>query len=203
MKIAGVSFSASENSMNYRGLELMDKVINFSSIQAASLPLCNSNKPDGVVPASIIDFWSKIQEADICVFSVPECTGHYSAAFKNAMDWFVVKGYFNATLGKNYPFSNKPVFVYTFTPSVNTDVGGRHFKMTKHLLEKMGADIRSMVVKNDCWNKLYPNNIGFIEQDCKQILNCKLKNYDKTDDIMHKVAPWQKKYEEWNTKWKK
>ena len=50
MKITAVSFSYSENSMSYRGLLLMDYWLEFSNIIKIDLPICVSNKPDGVIP---------------------------------------------------------------------------------------------------------------------------------------------------------
>ena len=66
------------------------------------MPICNSNKSDGNVPQSVNKFVDVLNNADVLVFAVSEATGHYSAGFKNAMDWLVVKSKFNAKLGTNY-----------------------------------------------------------------------------------------------------
>ena len=82
MKITAVSFSYSENSMSYRGLLLMDHYIKFSIIIKMDLPICDSNKPDGVIPKEVEELDSILDKSDVLVFSVPEYTGHYSVGFK-------------------------------------------------------------------------------------------------------------------------
>ena len=106
MKITAVSFSYSENSMSYRGLLLMDHYIKFSNIIKMDLPICDSNKPDGEIPKEVEELDNILDKSDILVFSVPEYTGHYSVGFKNLLDWLVVKGYYNASLGQKYSISN-------------------------------------------------------------------------------------------------
>jgi len=203
MKICGIAFSYSENSMAIRGLSLMDHYLKFEWYgQLNDIPLCNSNIPDGNVPEPVEILWNKMNDCDAFVFSIPEASGHYSAAFKNVMDWFVVKSYFNADLGQKYPMSNKPVIVMTFTP-VYKNAGGRHFDMTKHILEeKLGANVIDMIVKNDCWKHVVPNNFEFVKEECTRILCTPLINeIDEKPDMIKEVNVWQKEYEEWNNKW--
>jgi len=203
MKICGIAFSYSKNSMAFRGLSLMNNYLNFQwYCQVTDIPLCNSNIPDGNVPKSVERLWNNMNKCDVFVFSIPETTGHYSAAFKNVMDWFVVKSQFNSDLGQKYPMSNKPVVVITFTP-VYKNAGDRHFNMTKHILqEKLGADVIDMIVKNDCWQHVIPNNFEFVAEECKQILSIPLENkIIEKPDMAKEVDDWQKKYKEWNNKW--
>ena len=63
MNIVGVSFSYSDNSMNYRGLTLMDHHIGFSDIIKLDLPVCNSNKADGIVPPKVKNFDERLEKA--------------------------------------------------------------------------------------------------------------------------------------------
>jgi len=203
MNIVGVSFSYSNQSMGDRGLSLMHHYLNFSDIVYMNLPICNSNNPNGDVPLEVEVFNSRISKADILVFSIPEATGHYSAAFKNAMDWLVVKSNFNADLGQRYSISNKPTYVITFTP-VHKEAGSRHFDMTHHLLqEKMGVDVRGMFVKNRGWENIVPENYEFVYDECVQILNTKIEpTPESKTDMTAEVPIWNQQYNEWNLKWK-
>jgi multimeric flavodoxin WrbA len=205
MRIAGISFSYSEDSMGYRGLTLMDHYLQFDSITMIDLPLCNSNKPDGNVPDSVNQLCDTLEQADVIVFSIPEATGHYGAAFKNAMDWLVVKANFNADLGQRYAFANKPMFVITFTPCFETDnAGDRHFEMTSHLLkDKMGANLRTMFVKHDGWKNVIPDNYNFVHDECQEILQAvPMATNSYKQSMTSYVGGWTKDYNEWNTKWK-
>ena len=47
--ITAISFSYSDDSMNYRGLKLMNHFLNFDNLIRIDLPICNSNKPDGKI----------------------------------------------------------------------------------------------------------------------------------------------------------
>ena len=206
-KISAFSFSNSPDSMNTRGLRLMDtrglKFHKLKDMGDYNIPVCNSNKCDGQVPLSVKKFDSDMQKSDIIIFAVPECTGHYSGVFKNAMDWLVVKSYMNNSLGTTYGFSNKPVILITFSPA--KEAGDRHFDMTRELLQKMGAKVIHSFVKNDCWKNLYPNNNDFVAKECSFITTfsnqfepyekMEVRQWQNTDDI-------QKLYDDWNNKWK-
>jgi len=193
MNTTAVSFSYSESSMSYRGLLLMDHYIKFSNIIKLDLPICNSNRPDGIIPKEVEAIDNILSKSDKLVFSIPEYTGHYCVGFKNLMDWLVVKAYYNADLGQQYSISNKEIYVISFTPA-KKGAGDRHFDMTKQLLEKLGGHVKKMFVKNDCWEKLVPDNFKFVENESKEII--KKNMLDQVDD-------WQKKYNEWDSKWKK
>ena len=202
MKIVGVSFSYSKDSMAYRGLTLMDNFLNFEKLIKIDLPMCDSNEPNGVVPDSVSEFCKSLELADVIVFSIPEYTAHYSAGFKNAMDWLVVKSNFNATLGKGYAISNKPVYVITFTPTFK-GAGHRHFEMTTHLLEKLGANVVKCFVKNNGWDNVIPGNFGFVEEEATAILNTTHKPLQvKEEDMTKEVPTWNIDYNNWNKKWK-
>ena len=70
-------------------------------------------------------------------------------------------------IGTTYGFSKKPVFITTFTASKKA--GGRHFDMTKHLIEKMGGVVVGTKVFNDCWDNLIPSNDTFVENFCFEV----------------------------------
>jgi len=192
MNTTAISFSYAKDSMNHRGLLLMNYFINFSSIIKINLPICDSNRPDGQVPRQLDVIDQKIRKSDTLVFAIPEYSGHYSVGFKNFMDWLVVKSNYNADLGQEYCLTDKTIYVITFTPS-KKGAGDRHFDMTKELIEKLGGKVKKMYVKNDCWDNLQPDNLNFVEKESKEILRTTMKN---------EVNGWIKKYNDWNDKWK-
>ena len=209
-KIA-VSFSHSSKSMQYRGLKLLDSLIHFDSIinmKTINLPVCYSNQPDGKVPNAVNKFNSILQSADILFFAVPESAGHYSAVFKNAMDWLIVLYRFNSQLGRGYSMTNKPLYLLTFTPT-HKNAGGRHFSMTKSLLEKkFGAKVRQTYVFNRCWDYLLPGNQSFVAKEAKSINNditdFNFSNYEKSihTKTFYEVDMWLEQYNRWDEKWK-
>tara|TARA_B100000085_G_scaffold23300_1_gene19585 strand:- start:31 stop:609 length:579 start_codon:yes stop_codon:yes gene_type:complete len=190
--ITAISFSYSDDSMNYRGLKLMNHFLNFDNLIRINLPICNSNKPDGETPKEVHELDDKIRKSDTLVFAIPEYSGHYSVGFKNFMDWLVVKSNYNADLGQDYCISDKSIYVITFTPS-KPGSGDRHFTMTKELIEKLGGKVKKMFVKNLCWENLLPTNYSFIEKECKQIMRKTMKN---------EVGGWINKFNDWDDKWK-
>lgn len=204
MKIMGVSFSYSKNSMGLRGLKLMDQYLNFDSLYQIDLPFCNNNKPDGNVPESVEEFVKLLDNSDVLVFSVPEYAEHCSAGFKNALDWLVVKQNFNSTLGQGYCISSKPTYVITFTPA-KKGAGHRHFDITRKALEKLGADVRDCFVKNDGWDNVIPGNYNFVQKECEKILkDTETESNTKTsaaNNMSNEVSDWIDKYNQWNMKW--
>ena len=190
--ITAISFSYSDDSMNYRGLKLMNHFLNFDNLIRINLPICNVNGPEGKTPKELDELSEIISKSDKLVFAIPEYSGHYSVGFKNFMDWLVVKSNYNADLGQDYCITDKSIYVITFTPS-KKGAGDRHFDMTKELIEKLGGKVKKMYVKNDCWNNLVPNNLNFVEKESKEILRSSMKD---------EVAGWIEKYNDWNDKWK-
>jgi multimeric flavodoxin WrbA len=167
------------------------------------MKLLDTNDVDGKVDEGIKEFDKDLHDTDVFVFAVPEHTAHYSAVFKNAMDWLVVKSNMNNNLGSTYGFSYKPIVLITFTPSKKS--GGRHFDMTKNLLEKMGGSVVKTFLKNDCWDNLYKDNIGFIRNECEYI-----DTFKENRVTIEKQEPkqWKSKdervtsYNRWLEKWK-
>lgn len=204
LKTLLMSFSQASNSMNFRGLFLCNQLLNADlyDLASAEIPLCNVNNTVDNLPACVERTIADMNYYDQFVFAIPEYTGHYSAAFKNLMDWLVVAETFNSSHGASYPFSGKPVHVVTFTPTVK-DSGNRHFDMTKHLLQdKMGADVQSMTVFNDCWRQLLPNHTEFVKEFCDTVANCTLEKSQLNQENKHDTDKWNKLYKDWDTQWK-
>ena len=65
----------------------MNHFINFNNLIKIDLPICDSNKPNGVIPKKVEELDNKLKESDAIIFSIPEYTGHYSVGYKNLMDW--------------------------------------------------------------------------------------------------------------------
>ena len=72
-KITGISFSYAKNSMNTRGLTLMD-LDSVHDMSDFDMPICNVNIADGNVPPSVHNFIKVLQDADILVFAIPHFT---------------------------------------------------------------------------------------------------------------------------------
>lgn len=210
MHISGISFSYASNSLQTRGLTLLKKTFALDDVWDMNdfdMPICSSNKSDGIVPQSVHHFDSVLAKADILVFAISEATAHYPAGFKNAMDWLVVKSKFNSRLGTDYTISNKPIFVVTFTPTVKNEHnnGARHFAMTRHLLEKLGSNVVNMYVVNDAWRTIVPGNHSAVQNIATEIVN-----YSSTYVKPESVIPiedtgstgWLKLYNDWDSKWK-
>ena len=65
MKLTAVSFSYAKNSMQTRGILLLNHKLNFENIiDIHDIPVCDSNKSDGVVPDSVIEFDKALENAD-------------------------------------------------------------------------------------------------------------------------------------------
>lgn len=207
MRVCAVNFSHSTDSMGMRGLELLnnckpfDKLINVIDYD---IPVCDSNKADGVVPQPVIDMFNDMCGYDAYVFSVAEYSGAYCVGFKNIMDWFVVKTYYNISLGDGYPFTNKPIAVVTFTPTIES--GHRHFPMTQYLLDKLGGTVATSVAFTNGWNTVVPNNHEHFRHDYESIINslthCNITAVDLCANAKANAQQWINVYERWNNEWK-
>ena len=217
-KIIAVSFSYAPNSMNLRGLKLMDHWLVFDSIYGMldfNIPMCNVNKSDGVVPQSIHDFDKVLRDADKIIFAIPEATGHYNSGFKNAMDWLICLSKMNSDLAVDSAMFNKPVYVITFTPvkpfharvaKAADSPGGRHFDSTFHLLsDKMGAMVhkeKHMFVKQDGWTDCIPGNYEWVKEECDIItLPWECEKAPPSYTMKDRPMTWLKQYEKWDKAW--
>lgn len=212
MKIAGISFSYADNSLQTRGLELIahsdDTLDSVDSMATFNMPMCDSNMCDGRVPDSVEAFDKVLEDADVLVFAVSEATAHYSAGFKNAMDWLVVKSRFNETLGEGYSISNKPVLVVTFSPTKEKPNGSRHFPMTVHLLEKLGAHVVASICINNAWETVVPgmhDTVKLIVDRLHTIREVHVPNENKLKktNAEDSSTRWLDAYTEWDNKWTK
>ena len=198
--------------MQKRGLSLLNHYLNFDqliSLEDFNIPVQYSNKTDGNVPNVINEIDSVLKDADALVFSASESIGHYSGGFKNMIDWLVVKDYWNNGLGSKYSFTDKPIYVFTFTPSKKTAKipgGKRHHGLIVELLQdKMGGDVRKCFSINNCWEELIPGNYNIVKEESEYILNDLNKyNFNKETKIKEYGNPndWLNAYNNWNECWK-
>lgn len=207
MKVCAVNFSYAENSMGWRGLNLFNDIQPFDALLNVSdydIPICDSNRADGEVPECVHNMFDDMCGYDAYVFSVAEYSGAYCVGFKNIMDWFVVKTFYNSTLGEGYPFTNKPVVVLTFTPT--TQNGDRHFQMTSKLLDKLGATVADSIVLQNGWNTVLPNNSDVFKTDHQRMLDslntCTINTVNVHPKAQKDAQRWVTKYEDWEDAWK-
>lgn len=198
MTVYAVNFSHAKNSMGMRGIWCLDMEFdNIINLADYNIPVCYSNNADGVVPNVIEHIFEGMKGADQYVFVVSEAAGDYPAGFKNLMDWFVVKTQFNSSLGTTYPFSNKPVALVTFTPSL--EVGHRHHEKTGALIEKLGGTLSGTYTFRDGWATVVPGN----KLDATDIIN----DLNSTVVEVKEEQPnpntqrWVTGYREWDQKW--
>lgn len=208
MNICAVNFSYAENSMGLKGLQLFNDIQPFAkliNVTDYNIPVCNSNRADGEVPECVHNMFNDMNGYDAYVFSVAEYSGAYCVGFKNIMDWFVVKTFYNSTLGEGYPFTNKPIVVLTFTPTINN--GDRHFEMTSKLLSKLGATVADSIVMQDGWNTVLPDNSDAFIVHHQQMINslntCVVNTVDVHPKAQRDAQRWVTKYEDWDNAWKR
>ena len=79
MKVVGISFSYADNSLQMRGLNLLQEKLDMEvfGMLDFNMPICNSNKSDGNVPISVHNFINVLKGSDILVFAIPEMTAQY------------------------------------------------------------------------------------------------------------------------------
>jgi len=208
MNILGISFSYADNSLQTRGLRLLKEKVDMKVLDMLdfNMPICNSNKSDGIVPASVEFFVKELDKADILIFAVSEATGHYCAGFKNAMDWLVVNSKFNARLGTDYAITDKPIFVLTFTPTKYKPNGSRHFEITTELLEKLGANVINCCAINNSWETVRPGGFTAVKDVYSAIESFKCAYTPKGKKTSCKEdtnsLTWLKNYNEWDIAWR-
>ena len=208
MQLTAISFSYADNSLQTRGLKLLQEKLDMQVFDMLDfhMPICNSNKSDGVVPVSVDKFVDVLEQSDVLIFAVSEATSHYCAGFKNAMDWLVVKSKFNARLGTDYAITDKPIFVITFSPTSNEPNGSRHFDMTTELLQKLGADVKECHLINNSWKTVIPggfNAVLSVYSAVTSFLGTYIPSSAKTrckDD--YSTLTWLKTYNEWDLVWR-
>jgi NAD(P)H-dependent FMN reductase len=197
MSVLALSTSAVPDSLNYRGLLLLDKHCGFDKVDCLSnydIPVVNVNGIEEQIPKSVTAALNEMYKHEKFVFAIPEFTGMMSSSTKNLLDWLVVTTNMNLEHGKGYPFTDKHVIILTFTPS-GDEGGSRHFEETKEIFKKLGANVTYMECFNDCWNTVVPGNEQHFEEAGKRI-----KNYLSYEE--DNSGYFKNKYIKWNTQWK-
>ncbi|MBG11249.1 MAG: hypothetical protein CMD92_08840 [Gammaproteobacteria bacterium] len=196
MSVLALSTSACPDSINYRGLLLLNNICNFDRVARLSdwnLPVVNVNGMEDPVPQSLLDLIDEMWKYDKFVFAVPEFTAMMSSSTKNLLDWLVVTNNMNLGHGEGYPFTKKHVIILTFTPSGN-EGGSRHFEQTKEVFKKLGANVIYVEAFNDCWETVVPGNEQHFAKAGQRLNN--YLSYQK-DNSKH----FKNKYLQWNQKW--
>ena len=195
MTTLALSTSHAFNSLNYRGLKLLNcKFDKIDCLKNWNLPIVNVNGMDADIPNSVNELFVMMYNYDRFVFAIPEYTGMMSASTKNLLDWAVVISNMNLDHGKGYPWSDKNVILLTFTPS-GGEGGDRHMPQTKEIFKKLGANVIHTDVFNYGWKHIVPNNEKYLFE-----FSDKINNY-----LLYKSVNkdfFKKQYDDWNDKWK-
>lgn len=193
--ILALSTSQAPNSLNYRGLQLLNcKFDRIDCLANYDIPVVNVNGMDCPIPSAVQEVFDMMHQYDKFVFAIPEFTGMMSSSTKNLLDWAVVLSNMNLDHGKGYPWSDKHVILLTFTPSGN-EGGSRHMEQTKEIFKKLGANVIHTDVSNYGWNHVVPNNNEYFDTFSDKINNYLLYKSDNKDYFKNE-------YNEWNDKWK-
>jgi NAD(P)H-dependent FMN reductase len=196
MSLLSLSTSSAPNSLNYRGLLVLNEIVNLGTVDGLhnyNLPVINVNGINEQIPHEakrIIDY---MYNFDKFIFAVPEYTGMMSASTKNLLDWLVVSTNMNLGHGEGYPFTNKHVILVTFTPS-GPEGGGRHMSQTKEIFKKLGANIIHTEVFNYGWQTVLPGNT-----EPFKIQADKINNYLSYSTNQSKT--FEEKYFKWDNQW--
>jgi len=194
--VLALSTSQCPSSLNHRGLKLLDANCNFTKVDCLSnydIPVVNVNGMGDTVPKVVDDLLQSMYDYDKFVFAIPEFTGMMSSSTKNLLDWMVVASNMNLSHGKGYPFTDKHVIVLTFTPS-GDEGGSRHFKQTKDILKKLGANVIHTEAFTNGWKNVTPNNERHFLEAAMRINNYIAYSPDNSDHF--KVS-----YDKWNDGW--
>ncbi len=137
-KIAGISTSSSQNSINKA---LLESTLNERPSIANDIIELDKNVPiysidieeaEGI-PTEIQELHTKLQSYDAYVIALPEHNGSMTALFKNTIDWL-------SRHDRNV-FGNKPVMLLSTSPGPS---GGQYVtEHVKNLLPFLGANIIS------------------------------------------------------------
>jgi len=197
MSLLSLSTSSAPNSLNYRGLLVLNELVDLGSVDGLhnyNLPVINVNGMNAKLPSEVERLINYMHTFDRFVFSIPEFTGMMSASTKNLLDWLVVASNMNLDHGKGYPFTDKHVLLFTFTPS-GSEGGSRHMQQTKEIFKKLGANVIHTEVFTYGWKNVIPGNVEPFRSAADRINN--YLNY-KPDQ----ANAFAEKYNEWNSKWK-
>ena len=192
--ILALSTSQAHNSINHRGLTLLDcKFDRIDCLSNYNIPVVNVNGMDAVIPSEVKRVFDMMSQFDKFVFAIPEFTGMMSSSTKNLLDWAVVMSNMNLNHGKGYPWSDKHVILLTFTPS-GGEGGGRHMSQTKDIFKKLGANVIHTDVSTYGWKHVVPENQEHFAEMSDKINNYLLYESDNKQYFNNE-------YNKWNEKW--
>lgn len=196
MSVLALSTSACNNSLNFRGLKILQDLCNIdkvSGLHQYALPVVNVNGMNEDIPDQVKQVIDDMYKYDKFIFAIPEFTGMMSASAKNLLDWLVVATNMNLGHGKGYPFTDKHTILVTFTPS-GSEGGGRHMEGTKEIFKKLGANVIHTEVFNYGWNNVVPGNTKPFKEAADRI-----NNFLKYKP--NRSSAFKEKYDDWNNKW--
>jgi hypothetical protein len=206
-KIVGMAFSYAENSMQYRGIQLLSHWVPFYKIYTLAdfdIPLMRTNKPNGDSTESVKQFVSAMDEADALVFGIAEMAAQPYSGFKNAMEWLITDINTDKDMSRSYSISNKPLCTTTFTPGAEP-AGSRHFEAINKLLWQLNCNIRTNYVWNDAWEHLLPDNVEWVKKQGKEMseqLSAKTSDVGITQHPkVRTMGTWLHLYDAWDAEW--
>jgi NAD(P)H-dependent FMN reductase len=197
MSLLSLSTSHAPNSLNYRGLLVLNELTNMGTIDGLhnyDIPVVNVNGMDEKLPPDVKRLLDRMFEFDQFIFAIPEFTGMMSSGTKNLLDWVVVATNMNLDHGGGYPWTDKHVILVTFTPS-GTEGGGRHMKQTSEIFTKLGARVKHTEVFTNGWETVIPGNTEPFKVAVNRINNYMTYNPNKAKGFKHD-------FNNWNDKWK-
>tara|TARA_B110000503_G_C7145150_1_gene412582 strand:+ start:1171 stop:1809 length:639 start_codon:yes stop_codon:yes gene_type:complete len=205
-KIVGMAFSYSPDSMQYRGLQLLNNIVPFYKIYTLAdfdIPLVKTNYPNGEAPDNVKQFVAAMEEADALVFGISEMVAQPYSGFKNAMEWLVIEINNDVDLTRSYCISHKPLVTTTFTPGPHS--GARHWDATNQLLFQLNCKVKENYVFRDAWEKLLPGNVDYIKDSANEMLSHLTQSYVdegiQVHDRVRTMGAWLDDYDKWNKTW--
>jgi chromate reductase len=92
MKILAFGASNNSNSINQRLAFYAASLFEYSQLDLVDLndfecPIYSPQRQKEGFPSTIIQFFNKLEEADLIIISFAEYNGSYTTAFKNIFDW--------------------------------------------------------------------------------------------------------------------
>ena len=153
MKILGISASASRYSSNYYLLQAIqsyaegEHTMNVYDL-LPNFELFTPDKLKNGVPQNILDFKTKVLDADAIIICTPEYTHNIPAVLKNMIEWCTASG----------EFAHKRILPITFTPIAPRG----EFAMSSLLMS-----LQTMDAKVVCQFPLYKTDVDIEHQQIK------------------------------------
>jgi len=112
--ILGFTGSLRQGSYNKAALraakELMPEGAVLNIVELGDIPFLNEDLEAEGIPQVVVDFKSKIADADALLIATPEYNYSIPPVLKNALDW--------ASRGKDSPLSGKPAVIISASPGM-------------------------------------------------------------------------------------